>query len=111
VTIHVDAKAAIALVAHTLAGTEPRIARPRVGEHELSGLQAIQGLRVTHLLGEAASEKERGRTSIAWLKPRIPQHYTTVTVTEGEKGKNSIIPPAPPEYPSETVQRIVPLGN
>jgi hypothetical protein len=51
--------------------------------------------RADQLAGEAPAEKHTGRTSIAWLKERISQHYTTAKGTEVGKGKHSIIPPAP----------------
>jgi hypothetical protein len=35
------------------------------------------------------------RTSIAWLKERISQHYSMAKDTETERGKDSILPPAP----------------
>jgi hypothetical protein len=51
--------------------------------------------RADQLAWKAASEKRKGRTSIAWLKERISQHYTMGKDTEVDKGKHSIIPPAP----------------
>jgi hypothetical protein len=51
--------------------------------------------RADQLAGNAASETQKGRTSIAWLKERIPQNYTMAKDSEVEKGKHSIIPPAP----------------
>jgi hypothetical protein len=51
--------------------------------------------RADQLARKAASEKRKGRTSIAWLKERISQHYSTAKDTEVDKGKHAIIPPAP----------------
>jgi hypothetical protein len=45
--------------------------------------------------GEAASQKKKGQTSIAWIKERISQHYTTAKEMEADKGKQAILPPAP----------------
>jgi hypothetical protein len=36
-----------------------------------------------------------GRISIAWLKERISQHYSMAKDTKTERGKDSILPPAP----------------
>jgi hypothetical protein len=44
------------------------------------------------LAGEAALEKRKGRTSTAWLKERIPQHFTMAKDSEIDKGKESITP-------------------
>jgi hypothetical protein len=43
--------------------------------------------RADQLAGEAASDKQKGRASIAWLKERISQHYAIATEMETEKGK------------------------
>jgi hypothetical protein len=51
--------------------------------------------RADMLAGQAASERQKGRTSIAWLKERISQHYTMATDTETDKGKETILPPSP----------------
>jgi hypothetical protein len=51
--------------------------------------------RADQLAGEAASNKQKGRTSIAWLKERIPQHYAMAKDIETDKGKDSILPPPP----------------
>jgi hypothetical protein len=51
--------------------------------------------RADQLAGEAAAEKKTGRTSIAWLKERVSQHYSMAKDTETERGKDSILPPAP----------------
>jgi hypothetical protein len=56
----------------------------------------IPGDVTIHPNAKAASEKQKGRTSIAWLKERISQYYTMAKDTEAEKGKHSIIPPPPP---------------
>jgi hypothetical protein len=53
--------------------------------------------RADQLAEKAASEKRKGRTFIAWLKEHISQHYTMVKDTEVDKGKHSIILPAPPK--------------
>jgi hypothetical protein len=45
--------------------------------------------------GEAASNKQKGRASIAWLKERIYQHYAMAKDMETDKGKDSILPPPP----------------
>jgi hypothetical protein len=101
VTIHSDAQAAIARVAHT--GTGPgqdratrvvkavkdrsaqgwRTCVERVPCH--TGIAGNE--RADQLTGEAASEKQKGRTSIAY--------YTMGKETEVDKGKHSIIPPLP----------------
>jgi hypothetical protein len=51
--------------------------------------------RADQLAGEAASERRQRRTSIAWLKERISQHFTIAKDSEIDKGKESITPPAP----------------
>jgi hypothetical protein len=51
--------------------------------------------RADQLAGEAASDRQKGRTSIAWLKERISQHYTMAKDTETDKGKETILPPNP----------------
>jgi ribonuclease HI len=100
VTIHSDAQAAIARVGHT--GTGPWQGRAirvvKAVEH-----RAAQGWRTCiewvlghtgiagnewadQLAGKAASEKQKGRTSIAWLKKHISQHYTMAKDTEVAKG-------------------------
>jgi hypothetical protein len=45
--------------------------------------------RADQLAGEAASQRRKGRTSIAWLKERISQHYTTAKEMETQKGKEA----------------------
>jgi hypothetical protein len=66
------------------------------------GCRGIAGNERADLLTrEAASEKQKGQTSIAWLKERISQHYTMATDTEAENGKHSIIPPLPPPPPQK----------
>jgi ribonuclease HI len=49
--------------------------------------------RADQLAGDAASEKQKGRTSIAWLKERISKYFTMAKDSEIDKGKR--IPPAP----------------
>jgi hypothetical protein len=55
----------------------------------------LQAMRADQLAGEAASDRQKGRTSIAWLKERIAQHYTTAKDTETDKRKVTILPPNP----------------
>jgi hypothetical protein len=70
--------------------------------------------RADQLAGMAASGKQKGQTSIAWLKECISQHYTMAKDTEVDKGKHSIIPPtsqksfldSAPNRLSRTVARI-----
>jgi ribonuclease HI len=108
-TIHSDAQAAIARVSHT--GTGPgqdraiRVVKAVQRRKErgwrtriewVQGHSGIEGNeRADQLAGEAAAEKKNGRTSIAWLKERISLHYTMAKETETERGKHSILPPAP----------------
>jgi hypothetical protein len=47
------------------------------------------------LCPRALMETKTGRTSIAWLKESISQHYSMAKDTEIERGKDSILPPAP----------------
>jgi hypothetical protein len=62
----------------------------------VQGHSGIEGNeRAGQLAGEAAAGKKTGRTSIAWLKERISLHYTMAKETETERGKHSILPPAP----------------
>jgi hypothetical protein len=109
VTIHSDAQAAIAGVGHT--GTGPgqdrairvvKAVKDRLTQGWKTCIEWVPGHtgiagneRPDQVAGEAAAEKHKGRTSIAWLKERISQHYTMAKDTEVEKGKHSIIPPAP----------------
>jgi hypothetical protein len=58
-----------------------------------SGIEGNE--RADQRAGEAAAENKTGRTSIAWLKERISQHYSMAKDTEPERGKHSILPPAP----------------
>jgi hypothetical protein len=51
--------------------------------------------RAGQLAGEAASQKQKGQTSIAWLKERISKHYEMAKDMETDKGKESILPPPP----------------
>jgi ribonuclease HI len=107
-TIHSDAKAAIARVSHI--GTGPgqdgalRVVKAVQRRKErgwrtrielVQGHSGIEGNeRADQLAGEAAAEKKNGRTSIAWVKERISLHYMIVKETETERGKHSILPPA-----------------
>jgi hypothetical protein len=109
VTIHSDAYAAIARVSHT--GTGPgqdramRVVKAVQKRKERGWRRSIEWIlghsgiegneRADQLAGEAAAEKKPGRTSIAWLKERISQHYSMAKDTETERGKDSILPPAP----------------
>jgi ribonuclease HI len=109
VIIHSDAQGAIARVGHT--GTGPgqdrairvvKAVKDRLTQGWKTCIEWVPGHtgiagndRADQLAGEAAAEKHTGRTSIAWLKERISQHYTMAKDTEVEKGKYSIIPPAP----------------
>jgi hypothetical protein len=105
-TIHSDAQAAISRVGHT--GTGPgqdramRVVQAvqrrlrqgwRTRIEWVPGHSGIEGNeRADQLAGEAASEKRHGRTSIAWLKERISQHFTMAKDSEIDKGKESITP-------------------
>jgi hypothetical protein len=51
--------------------------------------------RADQLAGEVASEKRHERTSIAWPKERISQHFTVAKDSEIDQGKEYITPPAP----------------
>jgi ribonuclease HI len=51
--------------------------------------------RADQLTGEAASHNQKGRTSIAWLKERTSEHYNMAKEMETQKGKASILSPAP----------------
>jgi hypothetical protein len=42
-----------------------------------------------------SSHRTTGRTSTAWLKERISQHYAMAKDIETDKGKDSILPPPP----------------
>jgi ribonuclease HI len=108
-TIHSDAQAAIARVSHT--GTGPgqdraiRVVKAvqkrkergwRTSIEWVLGHSGISGNeRADQLAGEAAAEKKTGRTSIAWLKERVSQHYSMAKDIETERGKDSILPQAP----------------
>jgi hypothetical protein len=59
------------------------------------GYTEVSGNERACLAGEAASQGKRGRTSIAWFKERISQHYTTAKEMETQQGKEAILPPAP----------------
>jgi hypothetical protein len=75
-------------------GFEPR-SSTHVGIRVL-GHSGIEGNeRADKLAGEVAAEKKPGRTSIVWLKERISLHYSMAKDTETERGKDSILPPAP----------------
>jgi ribonuclease HI len=108
-TIHSDAQAAIARVRNT--GTGPGQDRAiqvvkavqkrtergwRMSIEWVLGHSGIEGNEnADQLAGEAAAEKKTGRTSIAWLKERISQHYSMAKDISTERGKDSILPPAP----------------
>jgi ribonuclease HI len=108
-TIHPDAQAAIARVSHS--GTGPgqdraiRVVKAvqkrkergwRTSIEWALGHSGIEGNECAdQLAGEAATEKKTGRTSIASLKERISQDYSMAKDTETERGKDSILPPAP----------------
>jgi ribonuclease HI len=108
-TIHSDAQAAIASVRHTGTGrgqdraiwvvkaVQNRKERGwRTSIEWVLGHSGVEGNEHDdQLAGEAMAEKKTGRTSIAWLKERISQHYSMPKDTETERGKNSILPPAP----------------
>jgi hypothetical protein len=65
-------------------------------DNQIPGHSGIVGNeRADQLAGEAASEKRHGRTSIAWPKERISQHFTIAKDSETDKGKETITPPAP----------------
>jgi hypothetical protein len=51
--------------------------------------------RPDQLCGEAASNKKKGQTSIAWLKKLISQYYAMAKDMETDKGKDSILPLPP----------------
>jgi hypothetical protein len=55
----------------------------------------LQAMRADQLAGEAASDRQKGRTSIAWLNERIAQHYTTAKDTETDKRKVTILHQTP----------------
>jgi hypothetical protein len=59
---------------------------------------------------------KNGRTSIAWLKERISLHYTMAKETETERGKHSILPPAPKQSfldstPNRIARTIAQIGT
>jgi ribonuclease HI len=108
-TIHSDAQAAIARVSHTGTGPGQDRAIPavktvpkrkergwRTSIEWVLGHSGIEGNeRADQLAGDAVAEKNTGRASIAWLKERISQHYSMAKDTETDRGKDSILPPAP----------------
>jgi ribonuclease HI len=108
-TIHSDAQAAISRVGHP--GTGPgqdratrvvQAVQPRLRQGWRMRIEWVPGhsgivgnVRADQLAGEAASETRHKRTSIAWLKERISQHFTIAKDSETDKGKETITPPAP----------------
>jgi ribonuclease HI len=89
-TIHSDAQAAVARVAHKGTGPgqdrETRVVKAVQQRHRrgcqtriewVSGHSGISGNdRADQLAGEAISHNRKGRTSIAWPNERTSQHYT-----------------------------------
>jgi hypothetical protein len=108
-TIHSDAQAAILRVGHTGIGPGQeraiRVVKAIQKRHQRgwrTGIDWVPGQtgiarneRVDQLAGEAASNKQKGRTSIARLKERISQHCAMAKDIETDKGKHSILPPPP----------------
>jgi hypothetical protein len=112
VTIDADAQAAIGRVGHT--GTGPgqdrairvvkavRHRAPQVGRTSIDWVPGHTGIAGNDQRArKAASEKRKGRTSIAWLKERVSQHYGMAKDTDADKGKHVIITPA-----TKTVHQI-----
>jgi hypothetical protein len=108
-TIHSDAQAAIAQVSHTGPGpgqdsaiwvvnaVQKRKERGwRTSIEWVLGHSGISGNDCAdQLTGDTAAETKSGRTSIAWLKQRISQHDSMAKDTETDRGKDSILRPAP----------------
>jgi hypothetical protein len=104
-TIHSVAQAAIARVSHTRIGpgqdgairvvTAVQHRNERGWRTRIEWVPGHFGIggneRADQLAGEAAAEKKKGRTLIAWLKERISLHYSMAKDTETETGKESIL--------------------
>jgi hypothetical protein len=109
IAVHSDSQAAIARVGHTGPGPEQdraiRVVKAvknwlTLGWHtSIEWVPRHTGIigneRADMLAGQAASERRKGRSSIAWLTERMSQHYTMATDTETDKGKETILPPSP----------------
>jgi hypothetical protein len=108
-TIHSDAYTSLSRVGHT--GTGPgqdrairvvQAVQRRLRQGWPTRIESVprhSGIvgneRADQVAGEADSDRRHGRTSIAWLKQRISQHFTIAKDSETDKGKETITPPAP----------------